>query len=685
MARIRSSQRRKSATAAAVARDLDFPHFWRQLRAAGWTYKKPTGLATEGRYATPDGNGVFVGETAVVAYALEYGLMDEVGDVAGQAAGAEAARTTAPTAATSTAADVGTAAETGSAVATASVASTETVVNTGTVGDTGMADTDTAGPATDVGAARAVMNTGAVRAVVDTGAARPVVVDTRASSPVVGASQIDTTVGLSQGTLDHLFGSPNDSEDELSQAAVPHALGLSPHQFEADTSQREAAMNLHQLSEASGLESGADDDQERQRPATPPRTLRPRVVKKDVNFIPEDEDEKEYESMESGNESDGEGSRDYDFEEEPARDVVSDEDVLSEADAERMDEAFIRSLMIGNTSVTSQEKKQREDALRATQWTPVVSSDFEVDTPEYPGLGEHMALPVAELRAVASSPLQTFLYFMPKSLWVMIADETNRYSLQQLDQRAKGIQTKQHRRRRESLKQIRRRLKLKHEYKPHEILNTSTKFKKYYRSLFLGFVDMALVNSFLTHKETAKIEGTPCLKRGEWLGQLQNQLLQLKAHDFVGVVATPTVDTQRRTRTRTRHTHAPEQSDDWVTVSGVQKRRQRSCKVCALLRSSTSKKSFQTTWFCERCSVDDAKCWLCNKIRHEYRGVMKTCYEIWHEDFDAGEAIPTHLGKRVVLRRPAQKAGARKKTRRELQLRARDESKSGNGEESEDE
>uniref|UniRef100_H3H786 PiggyBac transposable element-derived protein domain-containing protein n=1 Tax=Phytophthora ramorum TaxID=164328 RepID=H3H786_PHYRM len=175
--------------------------------------------------------------------------------------------------------------------------------------------------------------------------------------------------------------------------------------------------------------------------------------------------------MESGNESDGEGSRDYDFEEEPARDVVSDEDVLSEADAERMDEAFIRSLMIGNTSVTSQEKKQREDALRATQWTPVVSSDFEVDTPEYPGLGEHMALPVAELRAVASSPLQTFLYFMPKSLWVMIADETNRYSLQQLDQRAKGIQTKQHRRRRESLKQIRRRLKLKHEYKPHEILN----------------------------------------------------------------------------------------------------------------------------------------------------------------------------------------------------------------------
>ncbi|KAJ8559172.1 hypothetical protein ON010_g8277 [Phytophthora cinnamomi] len=57
-------------------------------------------------------------------------------------------------------------------------------------------------------------------------------------------------------------------------------------------------------------------------------------------------------------------------------------------------------------------------------------------------------------------------------------------------------------------------------------------------------------------------------------------------------------------------------------------------------------------------------------LRREYKGQAKTCFEIWHDDFGAGEAIPTHLGTRVVLRRLGQKAGVRKKTRRELQHRA---------------
>jgi hypothetical protein len=56
-----------------------------------------------------------------------------------------------------------------------------------------------------------------------------------------------------------------------------------------------------------------------------------------------------------------------------------------------------------------------------------------------------------------------------------------------------------------------------------------------------------------------------------------------------------------------------------------------------LLRTSKTK-SFATTYFCERCSVDDAKCWLCNKLRREYKGAAKTCFEIWHDDFDAGES-----------------------------------------------
>ncbi|KAE9037859.1 hypothetical protein PR001_g6027 [Phytophthora rubi] len=184
----------------------------------------------------------------------------------------------------------------------------------------------------------------------------------------------------------------------------------------------------------------------------------------------------------------------------------------------------------------------------------------------------------------------------------------------------------------------------------------STKSIKYYKRLFLGMVDLALVNAYISHKETAKIAGTTLMKRAEWYSVLQNQLLQLKAADFDGVVITPATATKKRKCFTVRLTYVLDQAEDWVPVSGVQKRRQRSCKVCAPLHTD-SKKKFATTFFCERCSVNNAKCWLCNKIRCQYKGVAKTCVEIWHDDFDGGLAIPPALGKRVALRRPGKKAG----------------------------
>ncbi|KAG3115865.1 hypothetical protein PI124_g6093 [Phytophthora idaei] len=47
-------------------------------------------------------------------------------------------------------------------------------------------------------------------------------------------------------------------------------------------------------------------------------------------------------------------------------------------------------------------------------------------------------------------------------------------------------------------------------------LQTSTKFNKYHKSLFLGFMDLALVNAYISHKEAARIARTPVIKRGEW-------------------------------------------------------------------------------------------------------------------------------------------------------------------------
>ncbi|KAG6618509.1 uncharacterized protein IUM83_01177 [Phytophthora cinnamomi] len=58
-------------------------------------------------------------------------------------------------------------------------------------------------------------------------------------------------------------------------------------------------------------------------------------------------------------------------------------------------------------------------------------------------------------------------------------------------------------------------------------------------SLFLGFLDLAMVTAYLSHKEACKLNGTTAMKRGEWYSVLQNQLLQLKAQDFQGITVTP--------------------------------------------------------------------------------------------------------------------------------------------------
>ena len=163
------------------------------------------------------------------------------------------------------------------------------------------------------------------------------------------ASQIDTSVGLSQGTLNDLFDSSSDSDIELSQSAVPRAFGLSPSDIPHVAAHHEAAVNLQLLSEASGLESAGELDEVERDQATSVRTLRPRtVVKFDVNYVPEDEDEASYESFDSCQSEEGDIC---DEEEEPERrDDDDEDDVLSEGDAEQMDEAFIASLKIGNNT-----------------------------------------------------------------------------------------------------------------------------------------------------------------------------------------------------------------------------------------------------------------------------------------------------------------------------------------------
>ncbi|KAG3131691.1 hypothetical protein PC128_g26570 [Phytophthora cactorum] len=70
-------------------RAIDFKHRWRQLRAVGWTPKRPSGLAKDWTYTSLIGKS-FVGEDAVVTFAIESGLIvDESGESEETASGNE--------------------------------------------------------------------------------------------------------------------------------------------------------------------------------------------------------------------------------------------------------------------------------------------------------------------------------------------------------------------------------------------------------------------------------------------------------------------------------------------------------------------------------------------------------------------------------------------------------------------
>eukprot|EP00644_Phytophthora_capsici_P006971 jgi/Phyca11/103969/e_gw1.8.862.1 len=139
------------------------------------------------------------------------------------------------------------------------------------------------------------------------------------------------------------------------------------------------------------------------------------------------------------------------------------------------------------------------------------------------------------------------------------------------------------------------------------------------------------------------------MSRAAWMAALHNQLLQLKPEDFgLDPIASPQSSAPSRRKRRRLPQHIYKQYNDWVIVSGVQKRRQRACKVCSLLRGER-KKSFQTIFYCEDCSSGDAKFFLCPKARREYNGITKTCFQIWHENFECGNQSLSHLGNELCV------------------------------------
>ncbi|OWY94291.1 hypothetical protein PHMEG_00036018 [Phytophthora megakarya] len=191
------------------------------------------------------------------------------------------------------------------------------------------------------------------------------------------------------------------------------------------------------------------------------------------------------------------------------------------------------------------------------------------------------------------------------------------------------------------------------------------KMKKYYHTIFLGLVDMALINAYIIYRrvQSTAAPGRAPATHAEFQRLMQRALLDVGPANFSGDLSVEAlVDTPVSKSSGPRYTlpanHMTKQVEVYRTTRGKngkesKKRRQYGCKVCSLLRPS--KTPWETTYYCVECSEakmkgagdsnigGKGKIYLCQKVRqHDPSGATNsaTCSQIWHDLWRGGTNIP---------------------------------------------
>ncbi|POM70235.1 Hypothetical protein PHPALM_13354 [Phytophthora palmivora] len=151
------------------------------------------------------------------------------------------------------------------------------------------------------------------------------------------------------------------------------------------------------------------------------------------------------------------------------------------------------------------------------------------------------------------------------------------------------------------------------------------KTRKYYKTLFLGLLDMALVNAYIVFRHHKKLND----KRPEhkkhppkhyaYFETLMTQLLAVDCTETYEVIERATTARDRTAASPVRDDampapevvhamtsdgHCLEENPDMVDNDQGLKHRQRSCKVCALYKSKPRK---YTKYFCPECSTGNKR------------------------------------------------------------------------------
>lgn len=185
--------------------------------------------------------------------------------------------------------------------------------------------------------------------------------------------------------------------------------------------------------------------------------------------------------------------------------------------------------------------------------------------------------------------------------------------------------------------------------KPHPrfSIQRSVRFKKYFHTIFVGLVDMALVNMYIiyTRLYARKYPGQSAPTHCQFMEEMQAALLSVGPSDFQGDMSIePMFGIRPRAAARPRSVapsrHQIEQVSQYRTVrvrgNVQQKRRQYACKACSILRRAQQLPAWETTHLCRTCSNAHGSgvIYLCRRVRqHDPNGPTNaaTCHQICHD------------------------------------------------------
>jgi hypothetical protein len=155
--------------------------------------------------------------------------------------------------------------------------------------------------------------------------------------------------------------------------------------------------------------------------------------------------------------------------------------------------------------------------------------------------------------------------------------------------------------------------------------------KKYYKSLFFGLLDMALVNAYIVHTRYCAEARQKALSHAQFRTVLHEQLLSLTENDF-SCNPTPTSSPSSSSPRfgRISVTNHRLQISNEKDETG-----RRRCKVCSLLRAESGKSIRKTRTYCVDCSSERVQVYLCDRIRNSEDNQL-TCFQIWHQQFQNG-------------------------------------------------